>query len=240
MPTNQALLDTLRRFASAMAADFEVNDALYELCDGAVDVLDAHGAGVSVVTERERLEFVTATDETVVEMERAQQRHQDGPCIEAFVANDVVAVSDLDDLERWPEYRATAERTGVVSVIGLPLALDSKRIGSLDVYDVRVRRWDDDDLTAVRVLADMATAYLVRAGALAEARRLNEQLEHALESRVIIEQAKGVLSREHGVSVDEAFELLRAHSRSRSVALRELAHGVVHLGMTIPPLAGSS
>jgi GAF domain-containing protein len=227
MTTTQSLFELLRRFATTMARDFEVNDVLYELCDAAVVTLDAAGAGVSVAVGEGRLEFVTSTDHTVVTIEQAQERHQAGPCVEAFRSGEVVVVSDISQTT-WPHYRAAAAQAGFESVVGLPLRLDDHRVGSLNVYDRRVREWSEADLAAARVLADVATAYLVRAGELAEARKLGEQLQHALDSRIVIEQAKGMLSRDHSISVDAAFELLRSHSRRTNTPLRQVAHAVVH------------
>jgi GAF domain-containing protein len=170
MATTQALFELLRRFATTMARDFEVNDVLYELCDSAVVTLDAAGAGVSVAVGEGRLKFVTSTDHAVVAIEQVQERYQAGPCVEAFRRRDVVVVPDISQTT-WPHYRVAAAESGFESVVGLPLTLDDHRVGSLNVYDRRVRDWSEVDLAAARVLADVATAYLVRAGELAEARR---------------------------------------------------------------------
>lgn len=86
----------------------------------------------------------------------------------------------------------------------------------------------------IGVFADMATAYLLRASELFEARQLAGQLQAALDSRVVIEQAKGIIASEYGVSVDEAFEMLREHSRLTNVKLGEVCRAVVHMGLRIP------
>jgi AmiR/NasT family two-component response regulator len=115
----------------------------------------------------------------------------------------------------------------------MPLTAGTRRVGSLNIYQRHPRHWSDEDVHAVRSMADIATAYIVRAGELVQARVLAGQLEHALGSRVVIEQAKGVLSRDHGVSVDAAFDLLRSYSRRERRSLREVAHDVVHTGLRI-------
>jgi GAF domain-containing protein len=216
-----------------MVRGFEVNDVLYELCDHVVDILDAVGAGVSVVVEG-RLQFVTATSERVIGVERAQETHQDGPCTTAYVTGKVVAVPDIAEQSAWPEYRATAEAAGIVAVVGIPLTIDHHRVGSLDVYDTVRREWTDEELDAARVLADIATAYIVRAGELAQSRQLSEQLQTALDSRIIIEQAKGALARDLGTTVDDAFEVMRRHARRTGASIRWVADGIVNLGMEIP------
>lgn len=171
----------------------------------------------------------------MIGIERAQERQQQGPCVEAFRSGEVQAVSRIDQLDNWPDYKETAAEFGFISVVGLPLAVAGRRVGSLNVYDTRERDWSDHDLRAARVLADMATTYILRAGELAEARELSDQLQHALQSRIVIEQAKGMLARDHDVSVDRAFELLRKMSRERSTPLRTVADAVVSLGLRLPP-----
>ena len=224
----------LRRFAAAMARQFDVNEVLYELGDGAMAILDAAGAGVSVVNEAGELVFITSTSQLVVDVERVQMEHQAGPCVEAFQRGEAVPVSDIGELVEWPEYREAARRAGLSSVVGLPLALEDRRIGSLNVYDAKVREWTGSELASASVLADMATAYLVHAGELAKARQLTEQLQRALDSRIVIEQAKGMMSRDNSISVDVAFHLLRTFARSKNLDLREVAHRVVDSGLTTP------
>ena len=146
----------------------------------------------------------------------------------AFHTGEPVTVSDISELELWPEYRDTAARSNLSAVLGMPLAVGDRHVGVINVYSRQPREWSDTDIEAGRTLADIATAYLVRAGELSEAHDLSRELQHALDSRVIIEQAKGVLSRHHAVSVDEAFGLLRSYSRRNSVRLRDVANAVVH------------
>jgi GAF domain-containing protein len=234
MDENDPLFGLLRRFAATMARSFDTSAVLHELSESAMTMLDAAGAGVSVVTDDGRLQFVTATDSAVVQIEEVQQAEQAGPCVEAYRTGRPSIVSDIDAVDHWPAYRETAARVGFRTVMGLPLALDGRAVGSLNVYDRRLREWSESELARAHVLVDVATAYLVRAGELAEARQLSSQLQRALDSRVVIEQAKGVLSREHEITVDEAFELLRRHSRRTQSQLRDLAHAVVHLDLQIP------
>jgi GAF domain-containing protein len=234
MDSVTTLFDLLRRFATTMTQHFDVDEVLHELCDGATIILDAAGAGVSVVDDSGKLTFITSTSQLLVNIEHVQTKYQAGPCVESFHLGEVVPVSDIEELEQWPQYRDQARRSGLRSVVGLPLVLDDHRIGSLNVYDTKVRDWTGSDLESARVLADMATAYLVHAGELAEARELSKQLQHALDSRIIIEQAKGMLSRDHSMPVDDAFVLLRQYARSHNLVLREVARSVVESGLQLP------
>lgn len=228
-----SLHDVLRRFAATMVRSFEINDVLYELCDHVVGILGATGSGVSVVVE-DRLQFVTATSEQVIGVERAQEAHQNGPCTTAFATGEIIVVSEIAALAEWPEYREAAAAAGIVSVVAIPLSIDHHRVGSLDVYDTVRRDWTDAELDAARVLADIATAYLVRAGELAQSRQLSEQLQTALDSRIIIEQAKGALARDLDTTVDDAFEVLRRHARRNGASIRSVADGIVNHGVAIP------
>jgi GAF domain-containing protein len=201
---------------------------LYQLGDAVVDVLDTDGAAVSIANADGRLEFVTATDRTLTDLEVTQQSHQAGPCVEAFQCGEPVVITDIAEHAHWDAYRAAAAASNYAAVIGVPLMVGEHRIGSLNIYDRQPRDWTDDHVVAATALAEIATAYIVRAGQLESAVDLAGQLQHALDSRVVIEQAKGVLSRAHGISLGAAFELLRSYSRSHNQPLRDIAHAVVH------------
>ena len=232
MPSDQ-LFDVLRRFAATMARRFEIDEVLQEVTEHAVSVLGAVGAGVSVTAPGGRLRFVTATSERIVAIERVQDELQAGVCVEAFRTGSTIAMSTASDMQ-WPRYRAAIEAAGLGAVVGLPMTVGDRRIGSLNVYDVEGRAWSSDDLAAARVLADVSSAYVLRAGELAEARQMSAQLQDALDSRVVIEQAKGMLSRDHRIPVDEAFELLRRHARESNAGLREVAERIVNDGLRLP------
>lgn len=235
MADDITMFDLLQRFAANMLEKFEINDMLYELGDTVTTLLGASGSGVSVITEDGTMKFVTSTSESVVDVERAQEAEQSGLCIEAFRTGQVIAVSSIEELDRWPEYQRAADRSGFQSMAGIPLLIGDRRLGSLNVYDKRKREWSDRDLRAAHVFADIATTYILRSGELAEAKKLSEQLQSALETRVVIEQAKGMIARDHDITVDHAFDMLRQLSRDRSAPLRTIADAVVTLGLRLSP-----
>jgi hypothetical protein len=156
--------------------------------------------------------------------------------VTAFRTGRVVAVNDLAHHTReWPGYCAVAARTGVTAVASLPLRLDERgpAVGALNLYAEGPREWPDEDLAAAAVMADMATAYLVNASYHHKQVELTGQLQRALHSRVVIEQAKGVLVARHHLSAEEAFERLRRHARDHSVALTSIARAVVRLELDL-------
>ena len=177
------------------------------------------------------MRFATATNESITHLENIQQDSQEGPCHVAYRTNQPVFVRDLRESTDWPQLSDAALRAGLFSVAGIPTSFDGRAVGSLNIYDNKVRDWTEQDLAATRVLADIATGYVVHASELDQARRVNEQLESALESRVVIEQAKGMLAAERGITVDQAFAILRKHARTRRAPVRTVAQAVVELGL---------
>ena len=146
--------------------------------------------------------------------------------MEAVTSTDLRAEPD-----RWPEITSAALAVGVVAIAGIPFSNGHQTLGALDLYDTVPRQWSDTDLARARVLADMATSYIVNASQLQQERRTTEQLRQALDNRVVIEQAKGILANYHGIPVNKAFELLRAHARTHSATIRSVADAIVNLGL---------
>jgi GAF domain-containing protein len=227
----ELLLDVLTRFSRTLAGRYDVSDVLYELSDGVAQVLNAAGAGVSLADDDGHLRFATATNEVVTALEQLQQDGQRGPCHVAYTTNRAVLIPDLRQANEWPQLSAAALESGLASVAGIPMNFDGRAVGSLNIYDDHVREWSDQDVTAALVLADIATGYVVHASELDQARRVNEQLQAALKSRVIIEQAKGLLAGERGITLDRAFAILRSQARSRNAPVHAVAQAVVELGL---------
>lgn len=217
-----------------MGGSYDISDVCYGLGRTVTEVLGTTGAGVSVVDTRGDLKFVTATSQPIIEIEEAQEGAQQGPCVTAFQTQKPMVVSDIADRPEWPVYTDTATRLGLQAVVGFPLSYGGERLGAINVYNDEPRVWSEDDLDVLGVFADMATAYLARTSELAEARQLADQLQQALDSRVIVEQAKGIVANQHDVTVDEAFQMLRTHSRTNRIRLSRLAEAVVNMGLRLP------
>jgi len=231
MADHRLLTKTLSEFAATLVKDFSISDVLHDLAERATAVVGADGAGVSV-QHADRLRFATALDERCSGLERVQEHEQAGPCVDALEAGEVVAVADLAEAAYgWGGYGRAAREAGIAAVLGVPMRLDGEKIGTLNIYSNTRRDWSGEDVDAARVLADIAASYVINASKLAQQRRLNEQLQEALDSRLVIEQAKGILAAERGISINEAFEVLRRHARSHRAALRSVAEAVVSLGL---------
>lgn len=223
-------LDTLAGFARTLAEGCEVSDVLCDLTSRVTTVLAVAGASVSLM-EQERLRLVTADSDLVTDLGRTQERDQVGPCAEATRTGEIVALSDLSEMSgRWPNYVTHAQALGIVAAAGIPLRHADVR-GSLSLYDSSRRTWSSDDLTVARVFADIAVSYVMSASTLDEHRRTNGQLQRALESRIIIEQAKGIIANHRRTTVDKAFQLLRKHANDHNANLHATADAVVNLSL---------
>jgi GAF domain-containing protein len=226
-------LQTLSRFAVVLPAHYDLEAALSELTESVTSVLGLSGSGVTMAEEGQ-LRFVTAVSEASGELERNQEEMQSGPCRDAYDTGEVVRVTDVRlESARWPEFSATAARLHVAGVAGIPMRLADQIIGALNLYAPQPREWSDEDIAVASVLADVATSYVVNASKLRQQQQLSEQLQEALESRIVIEQAKGITSQKNAVTIDRAYHLMRGHARSKNASLRTVAEAIVAVGLRV-------
>lgn len=226
------LVDNLVGIARTLAKGYEISDVLQDVTERVTAALGIAGAAVSILHEQQ-LSFVTAGSDALASLERVQERDQIGPCVEAASEGKPVVIDDLrEQADRWPAYAAFADRAGVRAVADLPMRSDvGDPIGALSLYDGRPHSWSVEELDAARVLADVATSYVANASQLDRHRHTAEQLQRALDSRTVIEQAKGVIAAYRGVGVDEAFDVLRKHANDHHAGLHTTAEAVVNLGL---------
>jgi GAF domain-containing protein len=226
-----AFLRTLSAATADMVRSYDTITMLENLTERVTGVLGLAGSGVTLETDG-KLTFVTAVSDSIRELEVLQENLQQGPCIDAFHSGKPEAVSNaLAERERWPDYAELAGRLGLGGVAGIPMTLESVSIGALDLYSWDEREWPEEDLGAAQALADLATVYLVNASKLQQQQQLAEQLQGALHSRVVIEQAKGIIAASEEISVDEAFQRIRAWARNHNQGLRAVAEEVVERGL---------
>jgi GAF domain-containing protein len=226
------LKHALASVAASLAQDRDVTDVLHDLVDDAGRIFDICGAAIAMADEQNRLRSVTSLDEAIATLEAIEERTKQGPCHEVHELGQAVRISDLrEHADRWPDLARAAESTGVVAAAAVPLHVDGVGLGVLTLYDTHIRQWDDRQLEVAQLLADTTAGYIVYASAYREVAAVVGQLRHALESRILIEQAKGMIAAERKISPDKAFELLRAHSRNHNVSVHEVADAVVNLGL---------
>lgn len=233
MYDHSLFLQTLSEFTRTLVTQYDVDAVLDDLTTRLVDVLGLAGSGVALARDG-KLQFATAFPPRVIELELVQHQHQKGPCVNAYRSGEVIAVTDLAQYaSSWPEYSAVAQRLGMTAVAGIPMRLRDETVGAINLYVDGAAEWPAEDLAAAVVMADMATSYLINASTLRQQEQLNDQLQRALDSKLIIEQAKGAIATSHGISVDDAFERIRRHARSHNVTVRAVAEAIVELGLSI-------
>ncbi len=233
MYDNSLFLRTLSEFSGKLLSPYDIDAALKDLMERLRDVFGLDGSGVSLARDG-RLQFTTAFPARLAELEMTQIQHQSGPCMDAYKSGLVVAITDLEsERERWPDYCALAESLGVGAVAGIPMWLSGNAVGAVNLYAEGTRTWTPEDIAAAVVMANMATNYLVNASTLGQQVQLSEQLQRALDSKAVIEQAKGMVTHAHNTTVDQAFNLIRAHARNHNVSIRSVADGIVQLGLKV-------
>lgn len=224
--------------ADTLVDEFDLIEFFQLLTFRTADLLDASPVGLLIADQRGRLEFMAASDEDIKLVELFQVQEQEGPCLDAYRTGQPVVNADLREAtSRWPTFAPHAAAAGYRSVHAFPLRLRANRIGALNVFSSQVGgSLDDTDTQIVQALADVATIALLQERAITHSELLTEQLQGALNSRIIIEQAKGVLAQALGIGVDEAFELIRSYSRSHQRRLGDLAHTIITDLASIPDL----
>jgi len=225
----QKLSTTFVELADNLVDDFDVFDVLHVLVEGCVDLLGVSAAGLLLVDEQGRLHVAASSEERARLLDIYQLQNDEGPCLECFQSGLPVAGEALGSGEgRWPRFAAAAVDEGFASVLALPLRLRGRVIGALNLFGDGRETLDSPDLIPVaQAMADVCTITILQDRLGREQQLLNEQLQHALSSRVTIEQAKGAMAARLDIDPGEAFELLRKQARDTRRPLGELAAEVV-------------
>ena len=220
--------------ADTLVAGYDVVDLLQTLVDTTADIFDASAAGLMLVDEDGELAVVASTSERRHLVDLMQLRLGYGPSVECFRTGEVVEIDDLEHAEpRWPDFNAGALSLGFRSVFAFPLRLRGTIIGSLTLFRGSASAMTSEDISIAQGLADVATIGILHERALRESDLAKEQLQRALNSRVIIEQAKGVLAQTRSVDMDEAFSLMRMYARSNGFKLHDVAERIVSRSLSI-------
>jgi GAF domain-containing protein len=229
MARESILVATLVELADNLVDDFDVIDVLTVLSDRCVAALDVDAAGVMLASPGDELQFVASSSESMRVLELFQIQTNEGPCVDCFTDGRAIvnhALAEPDD--RWPRFTPRALAHGVRSVHCLPMRLRGRTIGALNLFHTKVGPMDPDDVVAAQGLADVATIAILQYRSSLDAKTLNDQLSNALNSRIIIEQAKGMVSQATACDMDRAFGRLRAHARNHNARLTDVATSVVH------------
>lgn len=228
MPQRDRLLaQTFVDVADTLVADFDVLEYLSVLTSRCVDLFDLSEAGIMLADTPGELRVAASSSERMGLLELFELQHDEGPCLECYRTGRQVACADLPGaLVRWPVFAPEALRAGFGSVFAVPMRLRDQVIGSLNLLRHQANALSPGDLLVAQALADVATIGILQQRAADESRLLTERLQHALNSRVVIEQAKGVISERSGRDMQDAFAALRSYARDHNLRLVEVAEAV--------------
>lgn len=233
-PREYELAKAFVSLADTLVADYDVLELLQNLVDTSVHLLDASAGGLLLSDDFGSLALVASTSEESDLVELLQIESGQGPCMASFRSGEVVEVAEIATSgDEWPEFRDGALAQGFAAVLAVPLRLRDNTIGTLNLFRTEVGPMDPADIAIARGLADIATIGILHERTVRESHAAREQLQHALNSRVVIEQAKGVIAQLHAVDMDEAFRTLREYSRNNNVPLRDVAELVVRRSISL-------
>jgi GAF domain-containing protein len=228
MAREATLAKTLVELADSLVADFDVVELLTLLADRCVGVLGVEAAGLMLVAPDGDLRVMASSSEAMRVLELFELQAQEGPCLDCYRTATPITNGDLSAANsRWPRFAVEALRAGFRSVDALPMRLRGTVIGALNLFHVDSGALGQTDLDAGQALADVATIAILSHRAAHEAQVLNEQLNNALNSRIVIEQAKGMVAERLNVDVERAFAILRTHARNHNLRLADVAHDVI-------------
>jgi len=232
------LADVFVEMADTLVDDFDVIDFLHVLAERCVQLLGVSAAALLLTDQQGALQAVAASSERTRLLELFQLQTDQGPCVDCFRTGQPVSVTDLPSAGRWPRFTAAAAEVGFAAVHALPMRLRKEVIGALNLFDTNPGALDADKIRIGQAVADVATIGLLQQRAIHRRDLVTEQLQTALNSRVLIEQAKGVLAERLHVDVAEAFTILRGGARSHNRRLSDLAQAIVDgTEQFLPPTA---
>ena len=228
MTRETTLARTLVELADTLVDDFDVVDLLTRLADRCVEVLDVQTAGIMLAAPDGQLRVLASSSEAMRVLELFEIQAQEGPCLDSHRTGTRIVNQDLAGVNgRWPHFAAEALAAGFQSVHALPMRLRGSVIGALNLFRSGTGEMGPADIEVAQAFADVATIAILQHRAAQEAQVLNEQLTHALNSRVVIEQAKGMIAERLGLDMERSFAALRNHARNHNLRLADVANAVI-------------
>jgi GAF domain-containing protein len=225
------LAQTFVELADTLVAGYDLMDFLHTLTERCVELLDVDAAGLLLADGRGALRLIAASTEQARLAELFQIQNDEGPCVDCFRSGQAVIISDIrtgDTATLWPRFAPAALKMGFASVHAIPMRLRDQVIGTLNLFRSAPNGLDPAVARAARALVDVATIGILQERAVRQQELLAEQLQSALNSRVVIEQAKGILAERHQVTPSQAFSMLRQYARNHNRPLTALATDVIH------------
>ncbi|MFI6338890.1 ANTAR domain-containing protein [Streptomyces sp. NPDC050535] len=229
MPREQQLTDVFLDIADSLVSDFDILEFLQQFTIHCAALLDVATAGVLLGDERGHLQLLAASDENTRMLEVFAVRHEQSPCVDCFRSGHSVPHVDLtqpEALVRWPQFTQAARERGFAAVHAFPLRLRGTVVGALGLFRTTPQPLGQNDVLLAQAMADMATIAVLQQRTLAQSETERAQLQYALTSRIMLEQAKGVLAERWQCTVDEAFTAMRAYARTNQLRLTGLTQAI--------------
>jgi GAF domain-containing protein len=228
MTREAVLARTLVELADTLVDDFDVVDLLIRLADRCVEVLDVRAAGIMLAAPDGQLRVIASSSDAMRLLELFEIQAQEGPCLDSHRTGQPVVNQDLAAADgRWPRFAAEALAAGFQSVHALPMRLRGSVIGALNLFRVGPGEMGRTDLEVAQAFADVATIAILQHRAARDAQVINDQLTHALNSRVVLEQAKGMVAERLDLDMEASFAVLRTHARNHNLRLVDVAEAVI-------------
>ncbi|TDX79049.1 GAF domain-containing protein [Rathayibacter sp. PhB151] len=221
------LAEVFVALARSLEPDHDVIDTMDVLVQAATRFTSTVDAGIVLADENGTLHVLASTSERAADVEEEQLGVHEGPCLESYRTGETVDLPDVADADRWPAFSRVALGRGYRSAHATPLRLGTRTLGALNVFSEEPGPLGSRDIALLQAFTDVAALALVHSENLRQQNDLAAQLRHALDSRVLIEQAKGVIAERNGISIDRAFALIRTHARANSTRLHDVAHRIV-------------
>jgi GAF domain-containing protein len=231
------LADTFLTLADTLTDDFDVVEVLGTLSRRCVEILDAAATGILLADPKGVLQVMAASSEATNLLELFQVQNEQGPCLDAFRRGEAVTNDDLQVDTPWPEFASLAVASGFLSVHAFPMRVRTQVLGTMNLFMAHPGPLAPDDVQVAQALAHAGTLALLQNQAAADSHRLTAQLQGALNSRITIEQAKGVISELAHVDTDEAFLRLHSFARNHNAKLTEVASRIVRRTLNDAELA---
>ena len=239
MTREQRIATTFVELADSLVDDFDVVDLMVLLTERCVELLEASSAGLLLADTSGTLNLMAATSEAMEMVELFQVQSDEGPCRDSFHEGVTVNTADLaDESDRWPRFAPVAARAGFRAAHAFPLRLRGQVLGALGLFRVEPVPLRRSEIATAQALADVATVALLSSRGIADSHLVTARLEEALNSRIAIEQAKGIIAESLGCGVEEAFASLRRFARTGQKRLSDVAQEVVDGSLRPEALAG--
>ncbi|WP_331730114.1 GAF and ANTAR domain-containing protein (plasmid) [Kitasatospora sp. NBC_00070] len=230
MPREQHVTEAFVEVADSLTGEFDVIELLHRLSVHCVGLLNVSAAGVLLADQHDELQLIAASDENTRLLELFALQHSQGPCVECYTTGQQRTDIDLTSptvTEAWPLFAASARDTGFKVTHAIPLRLHRRVIGALNLFQTRTGSISEEDVILAQAIADIATITIVRQRTLDQSQLERVQLQQALNSRIVVEQVKGLLAERWQCPVDEAFTALRSYARSQHLLLADLGRQII-------------